>query len=107
MRGDSRQLKFTIWETTVSRGADGHARLEPVAPVATLSVPEAGNLMGLGRDRVRRLYQEGHLEGWKPGGGAIRRDGKASNARLRLDAASVLRYISRQRRLARQERGLE
>jgi hypothetical protein len=100
----SQQLTFCLWETSVERAADGSVTLRPRAPLSSMSAGQAGKVLGLGRDRVYDLYKAGLIDGFKPGAIATRRDGRASNAALRLDSASVLEYKERQREMARRER---
>ncbi len=74
--------------------------------MSVMSAKRAGEILGLGVDRIYDLYQAGLIEGCKPGAMAVRKDGRRSNAALRLDSASVLEYKERQRENARRERDL-
>ena len=98
------QLTFCLWETAVEKAADGSVTLRPRVPLSTMSAAQAARVLGVGRDRVYDIWQAGLLEGTKPGALARRRDGRGSNAALRLDTASVLEYNERQREMARRER---
>ena len=49
---------------------------------------------------VTELFRHGMLQGYKPGGWRVRKDGRASNAVLRLSAGSVLHYKQRQEQAA-------
>jgi hypothetical protein len=69
-----------------------------------MSVRQAAKVLGCSPWTVQSLYQAGLLDGFKPGARVIRKDGRASNAALRLDSASVLEYKERQREMARRER---
>lgn len=90
----------------MERQPDGSVALRPRAPMSVMSAKRAGEILGLGVDRIYDLYQAGLLEGSKPGAMAVRKDGRRSNAALRLDSASVLEYKERQRANARRERDL-
>jgi hypothetical protein len=102
----AQQLTFCLWDTAVERQADGSVKLRPRAPMSVMSAKRAGEILGLGVDRIYDLYQAGLIEGCKPGAMAVRKDGRRSNAALRLDSASVLEYKERQRENARRERDL-
>lgn len=90
-----RDLPLFAWTTRVVRHGDGRAELVAVAPKKEISVAEAGRLLAVTPRTIRRLWQHGLIEGWKPGAIATRSDGRASNATLVLDAESVMRYKSR------------
>lgn len=100
----AQQLTFCLWETAVERKPDGSVTLRPRAPLSTISAKRAGEILGLGVDRVYDLYQAGLINGCKPGAVAKRKDGRRSNAALRLDSGSVLEYRERQLAAARAER---
>lgn len=53
---------------------------------------DAGKLLGMKGHEVRRLWKAGIIAGSKPGAIAERKDGRANNARIVLDAGSVLAY---------------
>lgn len=97
------QLTFCLWETAVEKSPDGAVTLRARVPLSQMSVGQAGKILGLGRDRVYAIYQAGLIAGYKPGAIATRRDGRASNAALRLDSGSVLEYRERQLAAGRKE----
>lgn len=86
------QLTLCIWESEITPAGDGRAVITARKPLSRLSVAQAAKLLGCTEWTVRKLYREGLLSGWKPGAAKRRRDGRASNAALVLDAESVLRY---------------
>ena len=69
-----------------------------------MTVKQAAKLLGCSAWQICELYQMDFLRGYKPGAKSIRRDGRASNARLRLDTESVLRYKAQQEERARWEK---
>lgn len=85
-------LPLFAWVTRVRRLGDGRAEVEAVRPVKNLSPEEAGEILGMRGHEVRRLFKAGIIAGSKPGAIATRRDGRANNARIVLDAGSVLAY---------------
>lgn len=91
--GQATQL--LIWETEVVKAEPGRAIVQARKPLHTMSAKQAARVLGLSVDRVYDLWQAGCLEGSKPGAIARRRDGRASNAKLVLDAESVLRWKER------------
>lgn len=105
MAGDDAQpnrvdeLPLFVWATRVIKRGDGRAELVAVEPKKDLSVAEAARILSVGPRTVRRLWQYGLIDGWKPGAIAERRDGRASNAALVLDAESVLRYKAQKQRM--------
>ena len=98
------QLQLLIWESEVTRTGAGTVTLTARRPLSTMSCAHAAKLLGLGRDRVYDLYQAGLIEGYKPGAVAVRKDGRKSNATVRLDSGSVLGYREMQLAAARKER---
>jgi hypothetical protein len=78
--------------------------LRPKTPLSNMSAWQAAKVLGCSRWTVQSLYQAGLLDGYKPGARVVRKDGRGSNAALRLDSASVLQYKERQQEMARQER---
>lgn len=88
-------LSLFVWATRVVRRGDGRAELVAVKPKKEITVAEASEIMGVSPRVVRRIWKAGLIVGWKPGAIAVRSDGRASNAELKLDAESVLRYKSR------------
>ena len=67
-------------------------RLVARKPLSHMSVKQAAKLLGCTPWTATDLYRLGLLEGYKPGARVSRKDGRASNAALRLDSRSVLEY---------------
>lgn len=86
------QLTLCIWETEVQPAGENRAVVIARKPLSRMSSRQAAKLLGCSEWTVRKLYRIGLLSGWKPGAARLRRDGRASNAALVLDAESVLRY---------------
>jgi hypothetical protein len=85
-------LSLFVWATKIVRRGDGRAELVAVKPKKEITVAEASEILGVSPRVVRRIWKAGLIEGWKPGAIAERSDGRGSNAELKLDAESVLRY---------------
>lgn len=88
----SEQLTLCIWETAVERRADGSVTLRPLEPLSTMDRRQAARVLGVSEWTVGNLYRAGLISGYKPGARVRRRDGRGSNAKLRLDSGSVLIY---------------
>jgi hypothetical protein len=86
------QLTLCVWETEVTAAGDGRAIVTARKPLSRMSVAQAAKVLCCGRDAVWRAFRAGLITGWKPGSRAKRKDGRASNAALVLDAGSVLAY---------------
>lgn len=86
------QQQLLIWESEVIPTGDGTARIVARKPLHRMTAKQAARLLGCSEWTVGKLYREGRISGWKPGACSTRRDGRKSNARLVLDAGSVLRY---------------
>ena len=85
--------QLLIWESEVTAAGDGRAVVVARKPLYRMTRAEAARLLGCSEWTVSRLYRLGILSGWKPGAGTTKRkDGKASNAAVVLDAGSVLEY---------------
>jgi hypothetical protein len=95
------ELPLFVWATEVRQTGDGRAELVARKPVRDLSVKKAAEIIGCPREVVWRIFRAGLITGSKPGAIAVRKDGRGSNAALRLDAESVLRYKE-----SRTQRGL-
>lgn len=93
-----------IWESVVTRTGSNAVSITAQKPLDTMTCAQAGKVLGLGLCRVYDLYRAGLITGYKPGAVAVRKDGRASNAAVRLDTASVLAYRDRQIALAAAER---
>jgi len=94
-----------IWSSELVREGENTVRLVARKPQKWISAREAAGVLGCEVWTVWRIYNQGFITGFKPGGGNVRRDGKSSNAPLKLDAESILKYKARQERIAREERG--
>lgn len=90
----SEPRQLLIWDSEVTREADGAARVVARKPLFRMSIKQAAALLGCPRDTVERLYRSGIIGGWKPGENpqVKRKDGRKSNAKVVLDAGSVLRH---------------
>ena len=89
---DGKRKTVCVWESEITPAGDGRSIVQARKPVTTLSVSQAAGILGCGKDAVWRAYRAGLITGSKPGARAMRKDGKASNAALVLDAQSVLAY---------------
>ena len=81
-----------IWESEITRTGDNTVTCTARKPLSRMSPKQAAKLLGCSPWTVAKLYRAGILSGWKPGGVAIRKDGRKSNAAIVLDAGSVLEY---------------
>lgn len=90
MQEEPKQL--LIWESEVTSTSEGQAVVTARKPLFRMSVKQAAKLLGCSTRVVSKAFRCGKLSGWKPGAVAVRKDGRASNASLVLDAESVLRY---------------
>ena len=86
------QLHLLIWETDVSTGVNGRVTMTARRPLSHMGRKQAAKVLGCSEWTVSDLFRLGLLDGYKPGARVRRADGKASNAKLRLDSASVLGY---------------
>lgn len=86
--------QLLIWSSEVIREKDGAARVVARKPLFRMSIAQAAQVLGCPRDTVERLYRNGLIGGWKPGEDprTTRKDGRASNAKVVLDAGDVLRH---------------
>ena len=80
------------WDTEITRHADNTVTLRAARPLHRMSTRQAARLLGCSEWTVGKLYQRGVLSGWKPGAATKRKDGRASNASIVLDAGAVLSY---------------
>lgn len=87
-----RQMQLLIWESDVISTGPGKVELVARRPLSHMSVRQAAKVLGLGEWGVQDLYRKRLLDGYKPGTRVVRKDGRASNAALRLDSGSVLEY---------------
>jgi hypothetical protein len=86
------QQMTLAWESEYVPAGDGRAVVVAKRPLSTMNRKQAAAVLGCSEWTVSDLYQLGLLEGYKPGARVTRKDGRASNAALRLDSGSVLRY---------------
>lgn len=91
----SKQLTTCVWESEVIRTGENTVTVRANKPMPRMSCKQAAQLLGTTAWQVQKLYRQGILSGWKPGGILIRKDGRKSNASIVLDAASVLNYKQR------------
>ena len=90
--GMAEQMTLCIWETEVVPAGENRAVVTARKPLHRISVEQAARMLGCSKDSVWRTYRAGLITGWKPGARSNRKDGRASNASLVLDAGSVLAY---------------
>lgn len=90
-----------IWESELVPKGDGRMELVPRRPLSHMTRRQAARALGVSEWTVSDLYRLGLLEGYKPGARVKRKDGKASNAALRLDSESVLRYKQEREKMER------
>ena len=93
-----------IWESEVTRTGPKSVSITAKRPLDTMTRAQAAKVLGVSPWTVSNLFRSGYLTGHKPGARVIRKDGKASNATVRLDTASVLKYHQRQVDWAKAER---
>lgn len=94
------QTLCLIWESELVRDGEGSVRVVARKPLCRMTVKAAAKLLGLSEWTVCKLRKEGILKGAKPGAAKKRRDGRASNAKLMLDAESVLLHHEASKREA-------
>ena len=94
-----------VWESEVSTAGDGRVTITARKPLSHMSRRQAARVLGCSEWTVSDLFRLGFLRGYKPGARVKRRDGKASNAALRLDSESVLRYKQEREAMCRAEAG--
>lgn len=85
-----------FWESEVVSNSNGTVTLRAVAPLSHMSRRQAARALGCTEQVITNLFRLGMLRGYKPGGWRVRKDGRASNAKLRLCSESVLMYKRRQ-----------
>jgi excisionase family DNA binding protein len=88
------ERQLVMWDSEITREPDGSARVIARKPLHRMSIKKAAEVLGCTTQTISRLYQQGILGGWKPGEnpGHTRKDGRKSNAKVVLDAGSVLRH---------------
>lgn len=90
-----------FWESDLVTRGDGRVELVARRPLSHMSRKQAARALGVSEWTVSDLFRMGLLEGYKPGARVVRKDGKASNAALRLDSGSVLRYKQEREQMCR------
>lgn len=85
-----------FWESEVVTNPNGSVTLQATVPLSHMSRKQAARAIGCSEQVITNLFRVGMLKGYKPGGWRVRKDGRASNAKLRLCSESVLRYKQRQ-----------
>ena len=96
------QQLLLAWDTEVRNNADGSVTLVPGRPLSDMSAKRAAKILGVSVWTIGDLFRLGLLKGSKPGARVKRKDGRGSNAALRLDSGSVLTYKQDQERAARE-----
>ena len=95
------QLQLLVWASEVVSAAGNRVTLVARRPLSHMSCRQASKVLGCSEWTVSDLFRNGLLEGYKPGARVRRRDGRASNAALRLDSESVLLHKRRMQKEAR------
>ena len=90
-----------FWQSEVTTNPNGSVTLRAVVPLSHMSRKQAARALGCSEQVITDLYRHNQLDGYKPGGWRVRKDGRASNAKLRLCSGSVLRYKQRQEATAK------
>jgi hypothetical protein len=85
-------MQLFVWESDVTQAGDGRVVITARKPLSHMSRKQAAKVLGCSEWTVSDLFRLGLLNGYKPGARRKRKDGRASNAALRLDSESVLRY---------------
>ncbi len=95
-------MELLIWESEVVTRGPGRVELVARRPLSHMSRKHAAKVLGVSEWTVSDLFRLGLLKGYKPGARVlVRKDGKASNAALRLDSESVLRYKAEREAICR------
>jgi hypothetical protein len=95
--GPSREKVGIFWETEVTKTPNGSVNLRAIIPTSHMSRRQAAQAIGCSEWTISDLFRLGFLKGYKPGARVlVRKDGKASNAPLRICCGSVLAYKNRQ-----------
>ena len=99
------QMMLLVWESEVVRAGDNRVSLVARKPLSHMSRRRAAEVLGVSEWTVSDLFRLGLLRGYKPGSRVLRRDGRGSNAKLRLDSGSVLEYKAAREAEARRYQG--
>ena len=89
-----------IWSSELVQEGGGAVRLVARQPLSHMGCAQAAKILGVSEWTVTDLFREGFINGFKPGSRALRKDGRGSNAKLRLDSGSVLEYKAAREREA-------
>lgn len=92
-----------IWESELVPRGGGRMELVAKRALSHMSSKQAARVLGVSEWTVRDLYRLGLIRGYKPGARKLRKDGRPSNAALRLDSESVLRYKQEREAMGRRE----
>ena len=92
VRMAAEQMTLLIWESDVTRDGENRAVVTARQPVFAMSTKQAGKVLRCSERVVCKLYRNGILSGYKPGAIAKRSDGRKSNAAIKLDSESVIKY---------------
>ena len=90
-----------IWESELVERPGGAVELVARRPLSHMNTRQAARALGVSAWTVSNLYQLGLIAGYKPGARVRRKDGRGSNASLRLDSESVLRYKAEREEMSR------
>lgn len=90
-----------IWESELAPRGGGRMELVAKRPLSHMSTKQAARVLGVSEWTITDLFRIGLLDGFKPGARKHRKDGRASNAALRLDSESVLRYKQEREQMSR------
>jgi excisionase family DNA binding protein len=89
---NSQQLTLLVWESEVVKTGNNEVRIIARKPLSEMTSKQAAKCLRVTEWTIHKLWRAGKLQGYKPGAAKKRRDGRASNAKLVLDAESVLRH---------------
>jgi len=92
-----------VWESELVPRGGGRMELVAKRALSHMGTKQAARVLGVSEWTITDLFRLGLLAGYKPGARVRRKDGKASNAALRLDSESVLRYKAAREALCRAE----
>jgi transposase len=93
-----------IWESELIPRGEGRVELVARKPLSEMSARQAAKVLGVSVWTITDLYRLGLIHGRKPGARVLhRKDGRRSNAALRLDSESVLRYKQQRDEMSRAE----
>lgn len=90
-----------VWESEAVAAGENQVMLIARKPLSHMSRKQAAKALGCSEWTVSDLFRLGLLDGYKPGARVRRKDGRASNAALRLDSGSVLSYKAQRQADAR------